>query len=56
MEYVNKAQQVIKEVEKVIIGKDACIRKIMEAILAEGHILIEDIPGVWKTCMALAFA
>ena len=56
MEYVNKAQQVIKEVEKVIIGKDACIRKIMEAILAEGHILIEDIPGVGKTSMALAFA
>lgn len=56
MKYVEKALKVIEEVEKVIIGKNQCIEKIMEAILAEGHILIEDIPGVGKTSMALAFA
>lgn len=56
MEYVEKALKVIEEVEKAIIGKNECIEKIMEAILAEGHILIEDIPGVGKTSMALAFA
>lgn len=56
MKYVDKAQQVIREVEKVIVGKDECVTKIMEAILAEGHILIEDIPGVGKTSMTLAFA
>lgn len=56
MEYVEKARRVMEEVQKVIIGKNHCIEKIMEAILAEGHILIEDIPGVGKTSMALAFA
>ena len=56
MEYVEKARRVMEEVEKVIVGKTHCIEKIMEAILAEGHILREDIPGVGKTSMALAFA
>lgn len=50
------AQSVIGEVEKAIIGKRDCILKIMTAILAKGHVLIEDIPGVGKTTMALAFA
>lgn len=40
----------------VIIGKDECVEKIMEAILAGGHVLVEDIPGVGKTSLALAFA
>ena len=47
---------VINEVKKAVIGKDECIAKIMTAILAGGHILIEDIPGVGKTTMALAFS
>lgn len=38
------------------MGKDEVICKIMMAILARGHVLIEDIPGVGKTTMALAFA
>ena len=50
------AKNVTAEVEKAIIGKQDCIRKIMTAILAKGHVLIEDIPGVGKTTMALAFA
>ena len=56
MKNVDKAVAVMKEVEKVIVGKDECIDTIMTAILAGGHILIEDIPGVGKTTMALAFA
>ena len=56
MKYNRAALDVIDEVKKVIIGKDECVRKVMEAILAGGHILIEDIPGVGKTSMALAFA
>ena len=51
-----KALKVIEEVEKVIVGKDDCVKKVMAAILAGGHVLIEDIPGVGKTSMALAFA
>ncbi|NCB92712.1 MAG: MoxR family ATPase [Clostridia bacterium] len=46
----------IQEVKKAVIGKDDCIVKVMTAILAGGHILIEDIPGVGKTTMALAFS
>ena len=49
-------QQRSLEVKKAVIGKDECIIKAMAAILAGGHILIEDIPGVGKTTLALAFA
>lgn len=50
------AEAVIDEVKKVVIGKDECIVKVMAAIIAGGHILLEDIPGVGKTTMALAFS
>lgn len=43
-----QAHQVIREVQKAVIGKEECIRKVMMAILASGHILLEDIPGVGK--------
>ncbi|MBE6041224.1 MAG: MoxR family ATPase [Clostridiales bacterium] len=43
------------EVEKVIIGKDDVVRKIMMSILAGGHVLIDDVPGVGKTSLAVAF-
>lgn len=44
------------KVKTVIIGKDKVVDKIMTAILAGGHILLEDIPGVGKTTLALAFS
>lgn len=50
------AQRIQKEVRKVIIGKDEAVGKVLMAILAQGHILLEDVPGVGKTTMALAFA
>lgn len=50
------AWQVIDEVEKAVVGKREILTKIMTAILAGGHILIEDIPGTGKTTMALAFS
>lgn len=52
----NKSQLVIDEVKKVIIGKDEVVQKIFMAVLAQGHILLEDIPGVGKTTVALAFS
>lgn len=55
-ELYHGAKSVIKEVEKAVVGKDEVIEKIMTAILAGGHILIEDMPGVGKTTMALAFS
>lgn len=54
--YLVNALNVIDEVRKAVIGKDACVERVMMAILAGGHILIEDIPGVGKTTMALAFS
>lgn len=47
---------IIGEVSKAIIGKRECIEIILAAILAGGHVLIEDIPGVGKTTLAQAFA
>lgn len=52
----NLAANVVAEVKKVIVGKDAVLFKVLAAILAQGHILLEDIPGVGKTTLALAFA
>lgn len=51
-----KAHLVMEEVGKVIIGKDECIGKVMAAILARGNVLLEDVPGVGKTEMAIAFS
>ena len=50
------AWRVIDEVEKAVVGKRDILTKIITAILAGGHILIEDIPGTGKTTMALAFS
>ena len=54
--YAEKAGMIIQEVKRAVIGKDDCIYKVMMAMLAGGHILLEDIPGVGKTTMALAFS
>ena len=50
------AIRIMEEVNKAVIGKKESIIKIMTAILAQGHILIADIPGVGKTTMAMAFS
>ena len=50
------SQNVISEVKKVVIGKDEIIIKVLLSILAGGHILIEDIPGVGKTTLAVALS
>lgn len=49
-------QNVLREVKKVIVGKDDVIEEIWISILAQGHVLLEDVPGVGKTTMALAFS
>lgn len=51
-----RAEKIIAEVKKVIEGKDDVIEKILTVILAGGHILLEDVPGVGKTSMAVAFS
>lgn len=54
--YAKQINDIVTEVKKAVIGKDAIIIKTLLAILCKGHILIEDIPGVGKTTMALAFS
>ncbi|MCQ2416954.1 MAG: MoxR family ATPase [Oscillospiraceae bacterium] len=50
------AHSILHEVQKVVIGKDKVILKVLLAILANGHVLLEDMPGVGKTTLALSFA
>ena len=47
-------EQIVTEVGKVVKGKDHVIRKVLAAVLAGGHVLLEDIPGVGKTTLAMA--
>ena len=49
-------QEIQKQIRRVVIGKDEVVRKVLMAILSRGHVLLEDVPGVGKTTMALAFA
>ena len=53
---MNQVSQIISEVKKAVVGKDRVLIWVMTVILARGHILLEDIPGVGKTTMALAFS
>ena len=48
--------QITENVEQVIVGKRRAIELIMVALLSEGHVLIEDVPGVGKTMLARAVA
>ncbi len=50
------AERVVANVERVIVGKHAEVRMAMVALLCEGHILIEDVPGVGKTMLAKAIS
>ena len=53
---MQKALEIIEEVKKAVVGKNAVVGKMLMVILAQGHILLEDIPGVGKTTLALAFS
>ena len=56
MEGSKLAAAILGEVRRAVVGKDEVLAKVLLAILAGGHILLEDIPGVGKTTMALAFS
>lgn len=49
-----KLELLIKEMKKAVLGKDEILRRVVVALLAKGHILLEDIPGVGKTNLAVA--
>jgi len=50
------ANQILDEVERAIVGKRILLRDIMAAVLADGHVLLEDYPGLGKTLLARSFA
>ena len=50
------AGRIIDEVERVIVGKRAVIQHVLVAMLCEGHVLLEDVPGIGKTMLARSFA
>ncbi len=56
MEEKQLARDVLEQVSRAVVGKHEVLVKVLLAVLAGGHILMEDIPGVGKTTMALAFS
>ncbi len=51
-----KIQEILDEIEKVVVGKREVVEKILMAVLASGHVLMEDVPGVGKTTTSMTFA
>jgi len=52
----NTGRQVVTEVERAVVGKRALLEMVMASILAGGHVLLEDFPGLGKTLIARSFA
>src|SRR4051812_35813263 len=49
-------EAVLDEIERAVVGKRAALRLILTTVLAGGHVLIEDLPGLGKTLIARSFA
>ncbi|MBQ5446353.1 MAG: MoxR family ATPase [Lachnospiraceae bacterium] len=49
-------KEIKNEITKAVVGKDDIIEQVLAAIFAGGHVLLEDVPGVGKTTLALAFS
>ena len=56
MDHMDKLRQLRQNVELVLLGKAETVRKVLVALLARGHVLLEDVPGVGKTILARAIA
>src|SRR3984893_12359557 len=50
------SEAVLDEIERVVVGKRAALTLILTTVLAGGHVLIEDLPGLGKTLIARSFA
>lgn len=51
-----EVEKILTEVKKVIVGKDDVLEKILMAIISQGHVLLDDVPGTGKTTTAVAFS
>jgi MoxR-like ATPase len=56
MEYLKKLDDLRRNVESVLLGKEHVVRQVLTALLARGHVLLEDVPGVGKTVLTRAIA
>ena len=52
----NKVDKMKRNMEKVLVGKPDVINRVLISLLAKGHVLLEDVPGVGKTTLAMALA
>src|SRR5581483_11224489 len=55
-EVAARSREIVDEVERAIVGKRGVLELALMAILADGHLLIEDVPGLAKTLLARSFA
>lgn len=55
VELTDRADAVLGALLRVVVGKEGVLRLVLAALLAEGHVLIEDVPGVAKTTIAASF-
>ncbi len=55
-DFLANSHKILNRVKTVVVGKNKILHWVLAAILAKGHILMEDLPGVGKTTMALAFS
>nr|MBN1229387.1 AAA family ATPase [Anaerolineae bacterium] len=55
-EIKNLSDRILDEVERAIIGKRELLADVLAAVLADGHVLLEDFPGLGKTMLAKSFA
>lgn len=52
MDVQRLSEDLLREIEKIIVGKTECIKRVVMAILANGNVLLDDLPGVGKTTLA----
>lgn len=49
-------KKIMEEVNKIVVGKENVVKNVLASVIAGGHVLLEDIPGVGKTTLAMAFS
>src|SRR5947207_2668156 len=53
---VQRVQKLVEQVQQILVGKESVVRLTVVSLLARGHLLIEDVPGIGKTLLGVALA